>query len=155
MVLINSSFSFPLNITVILTATDGAVSVPGGYVVPLNGSLTLICNATGAMFSSLVSLQWNITLVGSTSVIGTRGTLDSSGRGKYSVPDGLQTENPTLLRVHNLQLNESSSTFQCSVPDNLGGYLARSQAQVVFVEGEMAIRLHIVNIYRYLKVLRN
>ena len=74
MVLINSSFSFPLNITVILTATDGAVSVPGGYVVPLNGSLTLICNATGAMFSSLVSLQWNITLVGSTSVIETRGT---------------------------------------------------------------------------------
>ena len=140
-------------IIVILSATDGAVPVPGGYVVPLNGSLTLKCNAT--MFSRLVSLQWNITLAGSTSVIGTRGTLDSSGRGKYSVPDGLQTENPTLLHVHNLQLNESSSTFQCSVPNNLGGYLARSQAQVVFVEGEMTILLHIVNIYRYLKALRN
>jgi hypothetical protein len=118
---------------VILSATDGAVPVPGGYVVPLNGSLTLKCNAT--MFSRLVSLQWNITLAGSTSVIGTRGTLDSSGRGKYSVPDGLQTENPTLLNIHNLQLHENGFTVQCGVLNLSGVYVAISQAKVVFVEG--------------------
>ena len=141
-----------LNMTVILSATDGAVSVRGGYVVPLNNSLTLKCHAT--TFTSEASLQWNITLVGSTSVRGNGGTLASIGQGKYSLPKGIQTENPTLLRVHNLQLNESGSTIQCGVPDNLrGGYHARSQAKFIFVEGEMAICLH--NIYRYLKVLRN
>ena len=127
---------------VILTATDGAVLVPGGYVVPLNGSITLKCHAT--MLSSLASLHWNITLKGSTSVRGSSGTLISIYRGKYSVPDGLQTNNPTLLRIHNLQLQENGSTVQCVVPTYLGGYFASSPAQVVFVEGELFKLLHTI-----------
>ena len=127
-------------IIVILTATDGAVSVPGGYVVPLNGSLTLKCNAT--MYPSVTSLHWNITLNGSTSVRGSGGTLSRRPQGKYSVPDSLLTENPTLLRIHNLRTQENGSTCQCGVPDPLGVSIESSQSKVVFVEGEMFILLH-------------
>ena len=123
--------------TVILTATDGAVSVPGGYVVLLNGSITLKCHAT--MYPSITSLHWNIALKGSTSVRGSSGTL--SRNGQYSVPNGLQTENPTLLHIHNLQTQENGSTVQCGVPDPLGVYIASSHSLVVFVEGEMFILL--------------
>ena len=133
-------------IIVILTATDGAVSVPGGYVVPLNGSLTLKCNAT--TFSSLASLFWNITLNGSTSVRGSSGTLSRNSQGKYSVPDTLQTENPTLLNIHNLQLHENGSTVQCGVPNLSGVYVAISQAKVVFVEGELFILLYTICTFR-------
>ena len=124
---------------------EGAVSVPGGYVVLLNGSLTVKCNAT--MYPSITSLHWNITLNGSTNVRGSGGTVSSSGRGKYSVPDGLQIENPTMLRIHNLQLHENGSTVQCAVPDLSGVYVASSQAKVVFVEGEML--MHVINVYMH------
>jgi hypothetical protein len=119
---------------VILSATDGAVSVPGGYVVPLNGSLTVKCNAT--TFPSLTSLHWNITLKDSTNVRGIGGTLSRNYPGKYSVPNTLQTENPTLLTIHNLQLHENDSTVQCGVLNPFSAvYVASSQAKVVFVEG--------------------
>ena len=134
--------------TVILSATDGAVSVPGGYVVPLNGSLTLKCNAT--TFSSLASLLWNITLKDSTNVRGSSGILSRNYEGKYSVPNyynTLQTENPALLTIHNLQLHENDSTVQCGVLNPSSAvYVASSQAKVVFVEGEMLM----CTIYTYL-----
>ena len=132
-----------------LSATDGAVPVPGGHVVPLNGSITLKCHATNGMFSSITLLQWNIT--GNISGLGSGGALSSSGQGKYSVPKGSR-DNPTLLSIHNLQLNESGSTVLCGVPDNLGGYLASSRAKIVFVEGELFILLH--TIYTCTQVLQ-
>ena len=137
----------PSSFLVILTATEGAVSVPGGYGVPQNGSITLKCHAT--MYPSITSLHWNITLNGSTSVRGSGGTLSISERGKYSVPDGLQTENPTLLRIHNLQIHENGSSVQCAVPDLSGVHVASSQAKVVFVEGAPFILLYKICTFRY------
>jgi hypothetical protein len=133
LVFVLTSASNSTHAKVSLSATDGAVPVPGGHVVPLNGSITLKCHATNGMFSSITLLQWNIT--GNISGLGSGGALSSSGQGKYSVPKGSR-DNPTLLSIHNLQLNESSSTVQCGVPNNLqGGYHARSEAKFIFVEG--------------------
>ena len=115
-----------------LTATD-AYPVPGGYVVPVNDSITLHCEAQVPPYKRNTILQWNIAM----STYSRNGTLATDIAQEFSNKfTRVQTylKNPTMLRIHNLQISENRSTVQCSV-SNLAN--TGSQVITIFVEGKL------------------
>ena len=107
-----------------LTAIDDSYYLPdheGGiyYVVPVSESITLSCNASLSRYISSLTLHWNVTVGNYSSSRGiTDYALDKNH--KFSrIPsnehDVLQN-NPSFVRVNNLQIGDNDSIILCGVP---------------------------------------
>ena len=98
--------------------------------MPVNGSITLHCEAQGPEYYYYTGLQWNIALgtysknEKSAAVI----AFESRNKFTYVQPD---VNNPAVLRIHNFQISENRSTVQCSVTN-----LANTGSQVITIYAE-------------------
>ena len=99
--------------------------------MPVNGSITLHCEAQGPDYYNYTSLQWNIA-IGAYSW--TRADISTISRSPFNRFSKLSNvNNPSILRVHNLLQSENGSTVQCLVanlPDTW------SQLVTIYVEGK-------------------
>ena len=78
--------------------------------MPVNGSITLHCEAQRPPYSRNTDLQWNIA-VGSYSRKETHAAViasELSNRFSHVQPD---VNNPAILRIHNLQMSENRLLF--------------------------------------------
>ena len=101
--------------------------------MPVNGYITLHCEAQVPPYSRNTDLQWNIA-VGTYSKNETHAAViasEPSNRFSHVQPD---VSNPAILRIHNLQISENRSTVQCLVT-NLAD--TGSQVITIYVEGKL------------------
>ena len=101
--------------------------------MPVNGSITLHCEAQGPPFTNTTKLQWNLA-VGIYSKNGKSAAviaLEYMNKFTYVQPD---VENPAVLRIHNLQISENRSTVQCSVTNHAD---TGSEDIIIYVEGKL------------------
>ena len=122
-----------VSLTVYENAHDRVYKVPGGYVVPLNGSITLRCHATP---NSNLDLHWNITQ-GNFTISGvSNAVLALDYKDKYSrISNTPSRNNPAMLRILHLQLPENDSVISCGLPSPEGKFSAFSKPLHIFVEG--------------------
>ena len=102
---------FWIMFVVFLTAPDAVrLSLSGEYVVPATKDIMLHCSAPHLLDTISNSFRWNITLGDFVSNDTDLSNLPSDISHKFTMNKNL---NPTILHVHNLQLNESGATIQC------------------------------------------
>ena len=108
----------------ILTAIDDSYYVPGReggiyYVVPVSESITLSCNASLGRYIPSLTLHWNVTVGNYSSSRGiTDHALDRSKKFSRIPSDeqDLSQNNPSYVRVNNLQISDNDSIILCGVP---------------------------------------
>ena len=115
-----------------ILTTPKAVSVPGGYVVPVHDGIVFRCHASGVHENSVLS--WNIDLGHLTLNETATFELGVDSNHRLTVNENYK-KNPAEVRIHNLQLNESGSKIQCL------GYIGieevNSSIVHIFVEGRL------------------
>ena len=124
---------------VCLTVTSpDAVSVPGGYVVPVGKDIVFRCHAPQHRPHN--EFHWNIKLGDFVKNITKLSSENFPSALIHKISKNISyLSNPTILNVHNPQLNESGSTIQCLLlgrSDNDEDL--RSNVVHIFVEGQLS-----------------
>ena len=101
--------------------------------MPVNGSITLQCEAQGPGYHNHTGLQWNIA-VGTYSRNETHAAVVASLSGNKFTYVQTDVNNPAILHIHNLQISENRSTVQCLVANVANSV---SQAITIYVEGKL------------------
>ena len=113
-----------------ILTTSKAISVPGGYVVPVHDGIVFRCHAPGVHENSVLS--WNIDLGPLTLNETATFELGVDSNHKLTVNEN-HKKNPAQVHIHNLQLNESGSKIQCL--GHVGIQEVISSIVHIFVEG--------------------
>ena len=122
--------TFPFLAT--LTASK-ALSVPGGYVVPVHHDVVFRCHVPDVHRDNI--LRWNIVLGPLTLNRTTTLELERESNHKLTVNENYKS-NPAEVQIYNLQLNESGSKIQCL---GYGIQEVMSSISHIFVEGQLSI----------------
>ena len=124
--------------SVILT-TPKAVSVLGGYVVPVHDDIVFRCHAPGVHENGVLS--WSIDLGPLTLNRIPTVKLEMDSNQKLTVNENYEN-NPAEVHIHNLQLNESGSNIQCF--GYTGIQEVKSSIVLIFVEGQVYTISHLL-----------
>ena len=99
--------------------------------MPVNGSITLHCEAQGPDYFIYTSLQWNIAIGAYSWTRTDIVAISGSPSNRFSRLSNFN--NPSILRVHNLLQSENRSTVQCLVANLPNTW---SQIVTIYVEGK-------------------
>ena len=99
--------------------------------MPVNGSITLHCEAQGPDYDMYTSLQWNIAM-GAYSWTRAHIAVIALRSDRFSRLSNVN--NPSILRAHSLLLSENGSTVQCLISNDRTANW--SQIIMIYVEGE-------------------
>ena len=124
---------------VCLTVTSpDAVSVPGGYVVPVGKDIVFRCHAPQLRPHN--EFHWNIKLGDFVKNITKLSSENFPSALIHKISKNISyLSNPTILNMHNPQLNESGSTIQCLLLGRtVNDKNLLSTVVHIFVEGQLS-----------------